>query len=210
MKTREEIILEWVKGPNVLDIGCTDHIVRDESPYWLHQYLRSKFPRVIGIDISEENLSIMRSLGYEDLYQMDAETFSIDESFDTVVAGELIEHLSNPGLFLDRVRSHLKPGGRLIITTPYVFAIFYNLYANLKFPKTCQNSEHTHWMCIETMRQLASRHGFKERYFDIVMDYRLDNSSWKYRIFAWVITSLRYLIPKRLRNNVMLFVFEPC
>ncbi len=32
MKTREEIILKWVKGPNILDVGCTDHIVRDESP----------------------------------------------------------------------------------------------------------------------------------------------------------------------------------
>jgi 2-polyprenyl-3-methyl-5-hydroxy-6-metoxy-1,4-benzoquinol methylase len=208
MKTREEMILEWVNGPSILDVGCTDHIVSYESPYWLHQYLSKKFPRVVGIDISEENLKIMRSLGYQDLYQMDAETFSIPETFDTIVAGELIEHLSNPGLFLERVRFHLKPGGRLIITTPYVFSIFYMAYANLKYPKTCENPEHTHWLCVETMRNLASRYGFKERYFDIVMDYRMDNSSWKYRMFAWMITSFKYIIPKKLRNNVMMFVFE--
>ena len=208
MKTREEKILAWVNGPSILDVGCTDHVVRDGSVYWLHKYLSDNFPRVVGIDISDDNLQRMRSLGYENLFKMNAESFSFDQKFDTIVAGELIEHLSNPGLFLDRARLHLRPGGRLIITTPYVFAILYVLYANLKYPKTCENPEHTHWLCAETMRNLATRHGFRECHFELVMDYRLDNSSWKYRIFAWMIISFRFLLPKRLRNNVMLFVFE--
>jgi SAM-dependent methyltransferase len=38
--------------------------------------------------------------------------------FDVVFAGELVEHLSNPGLFLENSRSWLKEGGLLIITTP--------------------------------------------------------------------------------------------
>lgn len=209
MKTREQRLLEWIKGPRVLDIGCTDHVVRNDSVYWLHQYLTQNYSHVIGIDISVENLEKMRSLGYQNLYQMNAETFSFDETFDTIVAGELIEHLSNPGLFLDRARSHLDSDGRLIITTPYVFTILYMLYANLKFPKTCENPEHTYWLCIETMRNLAGRHGFRERHFEMVMDYRLDNPSWKYRMFAKLIISFRFIIPRQLRNNVMLFVFEP-
>ena len=98
----------------------------------LHQSLRQRFPHVAGIDISEENLERMRALGYENLYKMDAEKISLDEKYDTIVAGELIEHLSNPGLFLDRALMHLKPGGRLIITTPYVFSLLYIVYSNTK------------------------------------------------------------------------------
>jgi 2-polyprenyl-3-methyl-5-hydroxy-6-metoxy-1,4-benzoquinol methylase len=209
MKTREDMILEWAKGPNVLDVGCTDHIVREDSVYWLHQNLRQRFPHVVGIDISEENLERMRALGYENLYRMDAEQFSLAEKYDTIVAGELIEHLSNPGLFLDRVLMHLKPGGRLIITTPYVFSLLYIVYSNLKYPKTCENAEHTHWLCVETMRKLAARHGFRELFFELVMDYRLDNPSWKYVAFARIMILSRHMIHKRLRNNVMFFVFEP-
>lgn len=209
MKTREELILDWVQGPKVLDVGCTDHIVRGDSEYWLHQHLNQMYPHVVGIDISETNLDKMRALGYQNLYQMDAETFSFDESFNTIVAGELIEHLSNPGLFLARARAQLEPGGRLIITTPFVFSALYILYANLKYPKTCENAEHTHWLCIETMRNLASRYSLKECHFELVADYRLDNSSFKYLLFAQTMLRFGFLIPKRFRDNVMLFVFEP-
>jgi SAM-dependent methyltransferase len=208
MKTREEIILEWVKGPDVLDVGCTDHVVRNGSVYWLHQYLSEKLPNVVGIDISEENLEKMRVLGYRNLYQMNAETFSLNQTFDTIVAGELIEHLSNPGQFLDRARAHLKPNGRLILTTQYPFTLLHILYAYMKYPRTCQNPEHTCWFCIENMRSLVNRHGFKEHYFDLVMDYRLDASSWKYRVFARMVIAFRFIIPKRVRNNTMLFVLE--
>jgi SAM-dependent methyltransferase len=209
MKTREDQILEWVRGPAVLDVGCTDHVVRESSVYWLHQHLRQKFPHVVGIDISEENLEKMRQLGYQNLYRMDAETFLLGEKFDSIVAGELIEHLSNPGLFLDQAHRHLNPGGRLILTTPFAFSLLYVLYSNLKYPKTCENPEHTHWLCVETMRSLATRHGFRELYFDLVMDYRLDSPSWKYLLFARAVQSFQSIIPKRLRNNVMLFVLEP-
>lgn len=42
----------------------------------------------------------------------------IDESFDTIVAGELIEHLDDPVGFLSDCYHLLNPGGRLILSTP--------------------------------------------------------------------------------------------
>ena len=209
MKTREEEILNWVKGPNILDVGCTDHVVRGGSVYWLHKYLSDRFPNTVGIDISESNLEQMRSLGYKNLFNMDAESFSFDQRFDTIVAGELIEHLSNPGKFLEQAHTHLSSNGRLIITTQYPFTLLHILYAYLKYPKTCQNPEHTCWFCVENMKNLVARHGFKEYHFDLLMDYRLDNSSWKFRLFARLLIALRFFIPKNMRSNTMLFVLEP-
>ncbi len=37
---------------------------------------------------------------------------------DVVVAGEVIEHLDDPGGFLDGVHALVKPGGLLVVTTP--------------------------------------------------------------------------------------------
>lgn len=47
-----------------------------------------------------------------------AESFHLQQSFDLVVSSQVIEHLYRPEQMIDRVWSHLKPGGWLIITTP--------------------------------------------------------------------------------------------
>lgn len=43
---------------------------------------------------------------------------SAAESYDAVIASEVIEHVSNPQLFMKGCASCLKPGGTLVITTP--------------------------------------------------------------------------------------------
>ena len=39
--------------------------------------------------------------------------------FDTVVMGELLDYLDDPGAMLDRGLEHLRPGGRVVITAPF-------------------------------------------------------------------------------------------
>jgi 2-polyprenyl-3-methyl-5-hydroxy-6-metoxy-1,4-benzoquinol methylase len=72
---------------------------RLDSENWLHGVLKRNFDTVIGIDISEEVLEL-RKYGYE-VYVVNAEDFDLDRKFETIVVGELIEHLSNPGKFLE-------------------------------------------------------------------------------------------------------------
>jgi len=43
-----------------------------------------------------------------------------DSFFDTVVSGEVIEHLEKPELFIKEAARILKKGGKLLITTPYL------------------------------------------------------------------------------------------
>jgi SAM-dependent methyltransferase len=43
-----------------------------------------------------------------------------DNSFDTVVSFQVIEHIENDRLFLEEIRRVLKPGGRAIISTPNI------------------------------------------------------------------------------------------
>jgi 2-polyprenyl-3-methyl-5-hydroxy-6-metoxy-1,4-benzoquinol methylase len=206
---RTEEILKWVNGPGVLDVGCTGHNVALESRGWLHGRLREAFPSVVGIDISAENIAALTRLGFSNLYVQSAETFELETHFDTIVAGELIEHLSNPGLFLQQARAHLKPTGRLVLTTPHPFCLLDLAYALLKFPKTCQNLQHTCWFCPQTMKELAKRSRLKVEHFELITDYSLDSRSKPYRTFVRLTHRLRFLLPRLFTQNAMLFVLAP-
>ena len=206
MPLRTDVILKWVKGPSVLDIGCTGHAVNVGSDGWLHGRLRQQFPSVVGIDISEENISELQRHGFENVYVQSAESFDLGKEFDTIVAGELIEHLSNPGLFLDRARVHLKPSGRLLITTPHPFCLFDITYALLKFPKTCQNQQHSCWFCPQTMKVLAERSNFRIVHFELIDDYTPGNPSRRYRAFVMLRRWLGFSMPRLFARNSMLFV----
>ncbi len=50
---------------------------------------------------------------YEDL----AEAFSA--TFDVVVSVEVVEHLYDPGAFVERLRAATRSNGLLVLTTPY-------------------------------------------------------------------------------------------
>jgi 2-polyprenyl-3-methyl-5-hydroxy-6-metoxy-1,4-benzoquinol methylase len=201
-------ILKWAKGPDVLHVGCSDHVVRIDSQYWIHDHLCKKFDYVSGIDLSADNIHIMEEMGYKNLNVANAETFDLHEKFDSIIAGELIEHLSNPGLFLEQARKHLKPGGRLIITTPTPFSLLNFLYAHMKYPRTCQNDQHAMWFCAQTLRTLFARYGFKEEYMSLIKDYELENDSIKYKIFAYIMVYFGFLLPNKLKCNDMLFVLK--
>jgi SAM-dependent methyltransferase len=205
---RADAIVEWIRGPNVLDVGCAAHVPEPGNRYWVHGKLREKFPGVTGIDISERNIGFLKQRGFGNLHVASAETFELPERFDTVFSGELIEHLSNPGTFLERARRHLAEGGRIVLTTPYPFSLLFQAYAFLKYPKTCQNLEHTCWFCPQTLTGLAERFGLRVVHWELLEDYRPDDPSWKYRWFVRFVSWFRWAIPKRLRANTMMFVLE--
>jgi SAM-dependent methyltransferase len=208
MIPRAERLAELVRGPSVLDVGCTGHTLEPESPHWLHGQLVKRFPGVVGIDQSEEKIKELRNRGFDHVFVANAETFSFAERFDTIVAGELIEHVSNPGLFLKQARSQLAPGGRLVVSTPFPFSLLYFLYAHFKYPKTCQNLEHVHWFCVSTLLELAQRCGLRVAHWELIEDYRLDDDSGLYRAFVHLIAWFGWMLPKRFRCNTMVFVFE--
>lgn len=148
-------------------------------------------------------------MGYSNVYVANAETLSRGALSDTIVAGEVIEHLTNPGFFLLQARNHLAPGGRLVMSTPSPFSFLYSLYGHFTYPKACQNPERTYWFCIATITELSNRLGFHLSHYDVIEDYRLDDASLRYRSLVRLVGLLGWVIPKRLRCNTMVFVLEP-
>jgi 2-polyprenyl-3-methyl-5-hydroxy-6-metoxy-1,4-benzoquinol methylase len=145
---------------SILDIGCVQHDAGNaDDRNWLHGHLYARSREVLGVDILEDGLAELRSRGYDVTYA-DAEALNLGREFDTIVAGELIEHLSNVGAFLDGVRQHLRDDGQFLLTTPNPWAAL--RFRELLFSGAVNvNSEHTCWLEEWTIRQVFDRHGFE-------------------------------------------------
>lgn len=157
---RIDAVLNRVEGPCVLDLGAVQHDAsKADSDKWLHSQLASVVDTVIGVDILEDEIEKLISQGY-DIRVGDVESMDFDICADTIVAGELIEHVSNPGRMLDRCYGHLKSGGLLILTTPNPWAIVHVTRWLSKSPQI--NREHVAWYGPVVLQQLLERHGFTE------------------------------------------------
>lgn len=157
--SRVSTILEQINEGSVLDVGCVQHDADKETdPNWLHQHLYACADEVLGLDYLEKDVEKLAEQGYNVTFG-DAENLSLSRRFDTIVAGELIEHLSNPGSFLDCCREHLVDDGQLILTTPNVWGVTY-LKRLLFAGEVHCNEEHACWYDRRTLRQLLERHGF--------------------------------------------------
>ncbi|MFZ0954510.1 MAG: class I SAM-dependent methyltransferase [Candidatus Sulfotelmatobacter sp.] len=205
---RAEQIIPWVQGPRVLDIGCAAHAMKFDNPHWLHGLLCKRFPDTVGLDIRPDLVEQLRELGFANVNLGNAETFNLGREFDTIVAGDIIEHLSNPGAFLARAKKHLAPGGRLIITTPYPFCLLGMGYALVKYPRTTWNLEHTHWVCPQTLKEACRRAGLQPMYSGLILDYAAleADSSLAYRALVKSLGLFGRLVPERLRCSSILFV----
>jgi len=208
MNQRIRKIIQYTKGPKVLDVGCVGGQLDENSPYWLHSHLKKNFSHVVGIDVNRNAIETLRNKGYN-VHIGDAQSFNLNEKFDTIVAGELIEHLSNPGRFLEVARQHLAKDGRVVLTTPFVFGVANVLYAIMKFPKTCSNPEHTFWFCPSTLNELVHRNGFKVKHWELIEDYYQGIQSFKYRLLLMSLRIMNPLLPKRIKANCLLYVLEP-
>jgi len=149
---REAIIAEHVRGRKTLDVGS----LGQTDAYRLWDVLDANASSLTGIDLPDDALAALGGpLGATPdprILRGDVETHDFGERFQAIVAGDVIEHLSNPGLFLDNCRRHLTEDGLLLLTTP-----------NAKWPTVFLRPNPTHalWHDRHTLGHLLERHGFR-------------------------------------------------
>jgi len=113
-----------------------------------------------GIDIQK----VEKPDNYQEVKVVDLNSQPIpyeDNFFDSVVAGEIIEHVANPLKFLAECNRVLKNEGVLIITTPnpqYYWEIILNAFTK-KFNIT--DEQHFYSFTRYNMRNLFRRTGFE-------------------------------------------------
>jgi SAM-dependent methyltransferase/spore maturation protein CgeB len=114
-------ICKQVEGNRVLDVGCSQGIVC--------LLLGREGFECTGVDIESAAIDFARAaLEKEEVPVRQRVKFELadaaqlpfaDNSFDTVILAEILEHLTHPGRVLKEVRRVLKAGGKLIVSVPY-------------------------------------------------------------------------------------------
>lgn len=151
-------VTERTKGKKVLDLGCVQHDPRAaKSKKWLHKAIRKVALEIKGLDLDKKGILALEEMGYDNLVIGDAQDFDLGETFDVIVAGDLIEHLHNVGGFLISCVKHMSAQSELLICTPNPWHWHKWIRAFYRHPPV--NEEHVLWMCPITLKQLADRFG---------------------------------------------------
>jgi len=101
------------KSLDILDVGCAQAT--------LALLLAEQGHNVLAIDLRQESLDYAKSRyqsGNIRFLQHNVLEVELTEKFDLIYANQLIEHLVYPSTMIDRLKSMLKPGGKLVIATP--------------------------------------------------------------------------------------------
>ncbi|HLZ52764.1 MAG TPA: methyltransferase domain-containing protein [Candidatus Acidoferrum sp.] len=204
---RIEAILQAVRGNEILNLGCVNHSIAltdDEKERWLQLKLSERFPsaNVLGLDIDEENVVRMQAQGMN-VEVGDAQQLNYRKKFDTIILGEIIEHLENPGACLEGCRRAVKPGGRIILSTPNIFCVMHMLMYFKNYDHAF-NGEHVAWFCPQTLRTMVERCGLRIESFKFVDDLAPDVvPDLPYRLFAYAWLGVRWIFPQRYRNTMV-------
>ncbi|GAF75725.1 unnamed protein product, partial [marine sediment metagenome] len=156
---RYKFVIDKTRGKTVLDLGCIAHSLKvTETGPWLHKEIKKVAKTVVGVDVLEAEVKMLREKGYNIVCQ-NVESLGLQQKFDVIVCGDIIEHLFNVGGFLGSLYKHLDDNGIVIITTCNPFYVDQFLFCLLKgFPLV--NPSHVCWYDPYTLFSCAERFGF--------------------------------------------------
>jgi len=187
----------------VLDVGA-------EVETW--QFLRMIFPgaTVVSLNINKTDV---RQLVVGDAHKIPLKTGSVDFVF----AGEIIEHLYNPQIFVSEVSRVLKPNGMFLVTTPNMVALPNRLLIlfgyspinytvvpgmriglpSLKKLRDFGNQDHVRVFSLKALLQLMGIYGFE---CIRLTGVNVTHKSAKYRFLRKL---LSHVLPVGMREDII-------
>ncbi len=168
----------------VLEIGCGEGYGMTELAPRSEKYIAiDKYNTPIDKEIRKQNNIVFKQMEVPPLKEIE------NDSVDFVVAFQVIEHINNDKLFVSEIFRVLKPGGKLILTTPN------------KLMSLTRNPWHYREYKPEQMKQILET-SFTD--FEIkgvfglskVLDYYEKNKLAVNKILKWDIFNLQYLLPR--------------
>ena len=169
---RAEIVdrIEWLAaqctGKRVMHVGFADvgfRLEQGRAGRWLHGHLHEVASELVGIDADDAGVAAATEDGFEayvvDCTDAEAVSALNVEPADIVLAGEVIEHISAPGPFLDAMHHLCKPDGTLIVTTPNAYGLI-NVAASITRRVEINHPDHVVMFTWRTLTELMRRSGW--------------------------------------------------
>jgi hypothetical protein len=192
-----EFIADYSIGKNVLHLGCVDAGFTQQKynkGLLLHDRLYRVANTLWGVDIDEAGLNWMRAQGYPSLYQADIVNLTsipgvLNQNFDLILLTEVLEHLNNPGSFLENIRPLFRTQTEIMITVP-------NCISLTNFMKYWRGEElvhpdHNFWFSFPTLLHLLTKYGYAIQSFCLYSQY-----NYKRPIIRHLINKIKHLCYK--------------
>jgi 2-polyprenyl-3-methyl-5-hydroxy-6-metoxy-1,4-benzoquinol methylase len=151
-------------GNRVLDVGC--------SSGYLARPLAERGNTIVGLELDPEAARAAEEF-CELVLVGDVETMDLPlepGSFDVVLGGDVIEHLRDPGATLARLRPLLRPGGRVVLSTPNVanWAVRLSLLSGRwrYTDRGILDRSHTHLFTRATLAETLEHAGYRVERID--------------------------------------------
>ena len=146
-------------GSRVLDVGCgagsVSRIIAD-----------TRNAKITGIEPNSQRAAAARARGLE-VYQELFTSARVQRlgPFDVILFADVLEHIADPGSFLQLAHRALLPGGRVVASVPNVahWSVRLDLLRG-RFeyqPAGIRDSTHLRWFTADTVRSLFETNGLR-------------------------------------------------
>jgi predicted TPR repeat methyltransferase len=184
---RTDFILADCAGKKVLHLGCTNYPYTHDSiekEMLLHDAIKKVASDLYGFDADQAGIDILNELGFTNIYLANLEHLgdvALDDTFDVIIGGDMLEHLNNPGSFLHGIKRFMHADTRFILTTINAYGALRFLLYGFRGKRGRQefvHPDHVAYYSYSTLKVLVERHGMRLDsllFYDIGREHRPHN-----------------------------------
>lgn len=140
-----------LRGMTVADLGCGGGVLLD--------HLRGVAGALIAVEPNELFGASLTKRGYDWYRSGLAASEAYPEGVDLLVSTQVIEHVDDPFGFMNEAYALIKPGGRVIISTPNREDILMEMLSD-EFPRFFYRTQHRWSFHSASLKACAERAGF--------------------------------------------------
>lgn len=194
--------LDLRPGEKVLDVGCGDG-------YYLHLLANLGINlKITGVDNNQEALaSARRNIKRKKVKLIEGDTLKLPfrgNTFDKIIASEVLEHLPNDQVGINELHRVLKKGGKIVISVPHknypflwdpinwILERFLNYHIKNGFWAGIWN-QHERLYSEVALKFLLKKEGFKDIKTEILTSICLPFNHYLINIFARILADNRSL-----------------
>jgi len=192
-------------GARVLDVGCgTGSVSRIIAG--------TRNAKIIGIEPNSRRAAAARARGLE-VYEerFTPAVLQLLEPFDVILFADVLEHVADPGSFLQFARRGLLPGGRVVTSVPNVahWSVRLDLLRG-RFdyqPVGIRDATHLRWFTADTVRSLFETNGL--RVISLQHTAGVMSQDYYRRPWRWIPRVVRDVIVRALARRLpLLFGYQ--
>ena len=149
-------VLRWKQGGDMLDVGCWEGTQ-------LEYFVQAGW-NCSGLELNRKAAAVSRAKGIDVLEMSIVEFFErcAGRTWDVINAAYVLEHIPEPLVFLNRMRTHTKPRGILVLEVPNEFnplQLAYVKKAKID-PYWIFLPEHVNYFTKDSLERLVQRAGW--------------------------------------------------